>query len=134
MVCRSYQVSSSKMRTAFLFTLSPEHPSHPPADGGGLAAPRHGSQMKRFNEKMASRQKEEEVKGGGEEKVVVAKVEKKEEAERGLCFSSLIRKHCMSRGSNEIAAIKMMLVYMPRVLDTRKEDRGSRFTQYYYYY
>ena len=29
---------------------------------------------------------------------------------------SLIRNHCMSRGSNEIAAIKMMRVYMPRVL------------------
>jgi len=35
------------------------------------------------------------------------------------CFSSLIRNHCMSRGSNEIAAIKMMPVYMPWVLGSR---------------
>lgn len=37
--------------------------------------------------------------------------------ERRGCFGSLIRNHCMNRGSNEIAAIKMMAVYMPRVLD-----------------
>lgn len=41
------------------------------------------------------------------------------------CFSSLIRNHCMSRGSNEIAAIKMMPVYMPRVLGSRK-GRGYK--------
>lgn len=41
-------------------------------------------------------------------------------AEEEGCFSSLIRNHCMSRGSNEIAAIKMMPVYMPRVLGSRE--------------
>lgn len=46
------------------------------------------------------------------------------EEEEG-CFSSLIRNHCMSRGSNEIAAIKMMPVYMPRVLGSRK-GRGYK--------
>lgn len=47
------------------------------------------------------------------------KGEKGSAAEEEGCFSSLIRNHCMSRGSNEIAAIKMMPVYMPRVLGNR---------------
>lgn len=48
------------------------------------------------------------------------KREEESAAEEEGCFSSLIRNHCMSRGSNEIAAIKMMPVYMPRVLGSRK--------------
>lgn len=80
------------------------------------AAPRRGSQMNRFNEKMASRRGWE---GKGRAAQRGKELVEGPPAEEEGCFSSLIRNHCMSRGSNEIAAIKMMPVYMPRVLGSR---------------
>lgn len=84
----------------------------------GRAAPRRGSQMNRFNEKMASQPRVGTRAGCRYTLPSLPPSLLPPPWRRGVgCFGSLIRNHCMNRGSNEIAAIKMMAVYTARVLD-----------------